>query len=92
MLAGNREIVAYGERSHYVTSVRIRHPMGQSPDEFGKLFHVASPMQDLAWHHHAIVAPLYSDDPPGLHTGHRSQAAYSDDSRLGGSAADLHHG
>jgi sulfane dehydrogenase subunit SoxC len=46
MLAGNKEIVAYGERSHFVTSVRIQHPMGKSPDEFGKLFHVASPIQD----------------------------------------------
>ena len=46
MLAGNKKIVAYGERSHFVTSVRIQHPMGKSPDEFGKLFHVASPIQD----------------------------------------------
>ena len=46
MIPGNKEMVAYGERSHFVTSVRIQHPMGKSPDEFGKLFHVASPIQD----------------------------------------------
>src|SRR5258708_13183762 len=48
MIPGNKEIIAYGERSHFVTSVRIPHPMGSkdSPDEFGKVFHVASPLQD----------------------------------------------
>ncbi len=44
------------------------------------------------WQHHAIVAPLYRDDPPVLPSGHRSQAAHFDDPRPGGSAADLHHG
>ena len=28
MIPGNKEMVAYGERSHFVTSVRIPHPMG----------------------------------------------------------------
>src|ERR1700680_1481192 len=46
MIPGQKEMVAYGERSHFVTSVRIQPPMGKSPDEFGKLFHVASPIQD----------------------------------------------
>src|SRR5262245_48313425 len=48
MIPYNKEMVAYGERSHFVTSVRIPHPMGSkaSPDEFGKVFHVASPIQD----------------------------------------------
>src|SRR5437588_7291485 len=46
MIPGNKETIAYGERSHFVTSVRIPHPMGKSPDEFGKVFHVASPLQD----------------------------------------------
>jgi len=34
MIPGNREMIAYGERSHFVTSVRIPHPMGSkaSPD------------------------------------------------------------
>ena len=48
MIPGNKEMIAYGERSHFVTSVRMPHPMGSnaSPDEFGKVFHVASPLQD----------------------------------------------
>ena len=48
MIMGSKELVAYGERSHFVTSVRIVHPMGgrPSPDAFGKVFHVASPLQD----------------------------------------------
>jgi hypothetical protein len=48
MIMGKKELIAYGERSHFVTSVRIAHPMGgrPSPDEFGKVFHVASPLQD----------------------------------------------
>jgi sulfane dehydrogenase subunit SoxC len=48
MIMGSKELVAYGERSHFVTSVRIIHPMGgrPSPDAFGKVHHVASPLQD----------------------------------------------
>src|SRR5215469_1394224 len=48
MIPGTKEMIAYGERSHFVTSVRIPHPMGSmaSPDAFGKVFHVASPLQD----------------------------------------------
>ena len=48
MIMGSKELIAYGERSRFVTSVRIPHPMGgrPSPDAFGKVFHVASPLQD----------------------------------------------
>ena len=48
MIMGNKEQIAYGERSHFVTSVRIAHPIGgrPSPDAFGKVFHLASPLQD----------------------------------------------
>ena len=46
MLPSDKAMVAYGERSHFVTSVRIPHGGGHSPDEFGKTFHVASPIQD----------------------------------------------
>ena len=28
MIMGSKELIAYGERSHFVTSVRIAHPMG----------------------------------------------------------------
>jgi hypothetical protein len=43
MIMGSKELVAYGERSHFVTSVRMVHPMGgrPSPDAFGKVHHVA---------------------------------------------------
>ena len=48
MIHGSKELVEYGQRSKYVTSVRMAHPMGgrASPDDFGKVFHVASPLQD----------------------------------------------
>jgi sulfane dehydrogenase subunit SoxC len=48
MILGNEKTIAYGERSKYVTSARIAHPIGgrPSPDAFGKVFHVASPIQD----------------------------------------------
>jgi sulfane dehydrogenase subunit SoxC len=48
MIMGSKELIAYGQRSHFVTSARIAHPMGgrPSPDAFGKVFHVASPLQD----------------------------------------------
>jgi sulfane dehydrogenase subunit SoxC len=48
MIKGSKELIAYGERSRFVTSVRISHPVGgrPSPDAFGKVFHVATPLQD----------------------------------------------
>ena len=48
MIMGNKALIAYGQRSRFVTSVRIAHPIGgrPSPDAFGKVFHVASPLQD----------------------------------------------
>src|SRR5919198_355115 len=48
MIKGDKDMIAYGERSRFVTSVRIAHPVGgrPSPDAFGLVFHVASPLQD----------------------------------------------
>ena len=48
MIPGSKELIEYGQRSRFVTSVRIQHPVGgrPSPDAFGKTFHVASPLQD----------------------------------------------
>src|SRR5207302_10098136 len=48
MIHGSNEQIEYGQRSKYVTSVRVQHPIGgrPSPDTFGKMFHVASPLQD----------------------------------------------
>ncbi len=48
MIKGEKDMVAYGDRSKYVTSVRISHPVGgrPSPDQFGLTFHIATPLQD----------------------------------------------
>ncbi len=40
------ELIAYGQRSRFVTSKRIPHGGRPSPDPFGLVFHVASPIQD----------------------------------------------
>ena len=47
-IKAGKELVEYGERSHFVTSVRMAHPTGgrPSPDEFGLSFHIATPLQD----------------------------------------------
>ena len=47
-IKGSDELIAYGKRSRFVTSVRIPHPPGgrASPDGFGLVFHVAAPLQD----------------------------------------------
>src|SRR6266851_3453297 len=42
---GAKELIAYGERSRYVTSVRIPVAERMSPDEFGLTFHVLTPLQ-----------------------------------------------
>src|ERR1700722_10702259 len=41
-----KELIAYGERSHYVTSMRVAVADRPSPDMFGLTFHVLSPIQD----------------------------------------------
>ena len=47
-IKGSKDLVAYGDRSRFVTSLRISHPVGgrPSPDPFGLVFHVAAPLQD----------------------------------------------
>ena len=45
-IKGSDELIAYGERSRFVTSVRIPHGGRPSPDQFGLVFHVATPLQD----------------------------------------------
>ncbi len=53
MIKGDKDsnMIAYGDRSKYVTSVRIAHPVGgrPSPDNFGLTFHIATPLQDSVW-------------------------------------------
>src|ERR1019366_5302868 len=41
-----KDLIAYGERSHFVTSVRTPVNGRMSPDAFGLVFHVATPLQD----------------------------------------------
>ena len=78
MIKGTKELVEYGQRSHFVTSVRMAHPIGgrPSPDLFGKVFHVASPLQDSvgvitpsSLHYVATTRGSYMPDiDPKLHT------------------------
>ena len=42
-----KDLIAYGERSHYVTSIRVPVAERTSPDAFGMTFHVLTPLQDL---------------------------------------------
>ncbi len=42
-----KDLIAYGERSKYVTSIRVPVAERTSPDEFGMTFHVLCPLQDL---------------------------------------------
>jgi sulfane dehydrogenase subunit SoxC len=42
-----KDQVAYGDRSHYVTSQRVAVDGRPSPDEFGMTFHVLAPLQDF---------------------------------------------
>ena len=41
-----KELIAYGERSRFVTSTRMPVSQRPSPDAFGLTFHVATPIQD----------------------------------------------
>src|SRR3954467_4140271 len=42
----NKELVAYGERSRFVTSIRVPASGRMSPDMYGLTFHVNTPLQD----------------------------------------------
>src|SRR5580698_5918502 len=46
MVPASEDVIAYGVRSHYVTSKRIPALGRPSPDDFGLEFHVATPLQD----------------------------------------------
>jgi sulfane dehydrogenase subunit SoxC len=41
-----KALIAYGERSRYVTSMRVPVAERMSPDMFGLTFHVSTPLQD----------------------------------------------
>src|SRR3954464_10185393 len=42
----SKELIAYGERSKFVTSVRVPVAERMSPDMYGLTFHVLTPLQD----------------------------------------------
>jgi sulfane dehydrogenase subunit SoxC len=46
MSAKNKELIAYGERSKFVTSIRTPVMERMSPDMYGLTFHVTTPLQD----------------------------------------------
>ena len=48
-----KDLIAYGERSQYVTSIRVPVEERPSPDDFGLTFHVLTPLQDSV----GIVTP-----------------------------------
>src|SRR5580658_1099993 len=56
------ELIAYGDRSRFVNSVRMPVAERHSPDEFGLTFHVLAPLQDSV----GIITPsslFYTDAP-----------------------------
>ena len=42
----NKELIAYGERSRFVSSIRVPVTSRMSPDMYGLTFHVLTPLQD----------------------------------------------
>ena len=46
MVTATDDVIAYGSRSHYVTTKRIAAQGRPSPDDFGLEFHLATPLQD----------------------------------------------
>jgi sulfane dehydrogenase subunit SoxC len=46
MKKASKELIAYGERSRFVTSVRVPVAERMSPDMYGLTFHVLTPLQD----------------------------------------------
>ena len=45
-IRGTDELVAYGERSHFETAVRESHGRPHSPDDFGLIKHVSTPIHE----------------------------------------------
>src|SRR5262245_62955071 len=62
MILGSKELVEYGQRSRYVTSVRIQHPPGGRPSthSVGKGFHGASALADFLGLITPSVPPLFA--------------------------------
>ena len=73
MLKGDKDTIAYGVRSKYVTSVRIPHGGRPSPDQFRAHVPHRDAASGFGRRDHAILAPLRRDDPRRVPAGHRSQ-------------------
>ena len=79
MVPASEDVIAYGVRSHYVTSKRIP-ALGRAVTR--RLWVDVPHRHAVAgfyWHDPGIVAPLCGDDQGLLHPGHRSREAHSDD-------------
>ena len=87
-----KDLIAYGERSQYVKSVRVAVDERPSPDEFGLTFHVLSPLQEPGGNYYAVGAALSRDAPRLDRAEYRSQTAQAVDSRHGGPPARIQHG
>jgi sulfane dehydrogenase subunit SoxC len=76
MIATDDDLVAYGTRSHYVTSKRIPNNGRPSPDDFGLGFHITTPLQDSygtiqasSLHYAATTKGSFTPDiDPATHT------------------------
>ena len=69
MIKGDKDQIAYGDRSRFVTSVRIAHGGRPSPDAFGLVFQCGGAASGFGGGDHTLLAPLRRDDPWFLHPG-----------------------
>ncbi len=60
-----KDLIAYGERSRFVTSIRVPVAERMSPDMYGLTFHVLTPLQDSV----GIITPS------SLHSVKRGRSA-----------------
>ena len=65
------ELIAYGERSRFVNSIRLPVAERHSPDEFRAHVSRFDSTSRLRWDNHPIVAPLYGDTPRRFCSRHR---------------------
>ena len=78
----NKELIAYGERSKYIKSIRVPVSGRMSPDMYGLTFHVLTPLQDQF----GIITPsslFYVATHRGRSAGDQSQRTSLDDPRHG---------
>ncbi len=82
MVPSTEETIAYGLRSHYVTSKRIQEAGRKTPEiytDFGLTSHVYSPLQDSYGTIQASSLHYFATTKGSFVPDHRSRAAHSDD-------------